>query len=391
MLLIRDVRVFDGVRLLEADTVLVEGDRIAGVGQWADLHRGERGRSAAARSYSGATLLPGLIDAHIHLELNPDNKSAPEASDAGEYPRMAERALAMVRAGITSARDLGGGRWMELALRDAIARGETLGPRLICSGQPITCPQGHCHFWGGVAEDKAQALAVLERQVRHGVDLIKVMATGGRLTRGSDPLQAQFDVDTVSAIVEAAREHDLHVAAHCHGTAGIEVAARAGVRTIEHCSWVGPDGWASDFQAEIADLILANGVWVSPTVNKGWQRMLDSHTGAVLNRVRAAYRAMLGKGIPFVASTDAGIPGVYHHELPYALGVFAAIAELNPEHVLRSATTDAALALGLTDTGAIREGMRADILVVDGDVLSDLSALTRPVAVWAAGKEVFAG
>ena len=302
---------------------------------------------------------------------------------------MMERAAAMVRAGITTARDLGGGAWLELGIRDRIAAGEVVGPRLLCSGQPITCPGGHCHFWGGEAGSTIEALSVLARQVSQGVDLIKVMATGGRMTSGSDALAAQFDLTTLSEITATAGAHGLPVAAHCHGTEGIELAARAGVATIEHCSWAGPEGWASDFQEPVANVILERGVWVSPTVNRGWQRMLDSREGRVLGRVRAAYRAMLDLGIPFIASTDAGIPGVFHHHLPLALKVFAEIAELSPEAALQTATASAARALGVHGlTGRLETGLAADILLVDGNPLEDLGALGRPVGVWANGRLV---
>ncbi len=330
--------------------------------------------------------MPGLIDAHVHLELNPDERNAPAGPQPEQIPLMAERAQRMLQAGITTARDLGGGAWYELALRDDIARGAAPGPRLLCSGQPITCPQGHCHFWGGEAANTAEAIDVLKRQVSKGVDLIKVMATGGRMTRGSTPTDAQFTLETLEAIVNSADQHGLTVAAHCHGTAGIELAAKAGVRTIEHCSWVGPQGWASDYQEPVAQIILEQGVWVSPTVNRGWQRFLDSN-GKTLARVRAAYRAMLAMGIPFVASTDAGIPGVYHPDLPHALVVFGQIAQLTGAQTLTSATADAALALGIEDmTGTLAQGYAADLLLVDGNPLMDLTAVTRPLGVWARGR-----
>ena len=217
------------------------------------------------------------------------------------------------------------------------------------------------------------------------------IAPGGHTAAGSDPAKAQFDVETLSAIVAEANSHGLPVAAHCHGTQGIKVAALAGVNTIEHCSWVGKEGWASDYQAPIAKLILEREIWVSPTVNKGWQRMLDSKNSSVLDRIRAAYVKMLEIGIPFVASTDAGIPGIFHHELPFALNVFSQIAQLTPEETLRSATSNAARALGLSaQTGALLPGFAADILLVDGNPLADLKALTSPVGVWTRGRNVLA-
>jgi imidazolonepropionase-like amidohydrolase len=221
------------------------------------------------------------------------------------------------------------------------------------------------------------------------VDLIKIMATGGRLTKGSEPTNAQFSQETMTALVAMAHAASRQVAAHCHGTEGIRRAACAGVDTIEHCSWVGPEGWASDFQETVADLILNNGCCVSPTVNRGWQRMLDSKSGTVLDRVRMAYRHMLDLGVPMIASTDAGIPGVYHEDLPHALLVFAQIAQLSNAAVLRSATCDAARVLGIADrTGRLEVSKDADVLIVDGNPLRDLSAITRPTHVFARGRQV---
>ena len=376
-----DLTIWDGSRVLDADTLQMRNGQISFVGA-----RDDALPDPHAVSCSGLTAMPGLIDAHVHLELNPDEKDPPSKTLPEVVPRMLERAAAMAAAGITTARDLGGGAWHELRLRDRINAGEIVGPRLLCAGQPITSVGGHCHFWGGEAADADAAKQVLKRQVDAGVDLIKVMATGGRLTRGSYPTDAQFATDTLSEIVDLAHSHELPVAAHCHGTEGIHRAALAGVDTIEHCSWVGEEGWASDYRDDIARIILDNGVWVSPTVNKGWRRMLDSSTGKVLSRVRAAYQKMLGMGIPLVASTDAGIPGVYHAELPAALAVFSAIAELSPETTLKSATSDAARALGIgRQTGSLQVNMNADVLVVDGNPLTDLSALTRPAHVFCRG------
>jgi imidazolonepropionase-like amidohydrolase len=327
------------------------------------------------------------MDAHVHLELDPQHRRPPQLDDPRDPQAMAERAAAMVRAGITTARDLGGGVWAELELRNRIAAGEIPGPRLLCAGQPLTCPGGHCHFWGGEVDGPASARQVIERQVSHRVDLIKVMATGGMFTPGTDPAGAQFDLDTLTGIVDTARLHGLPVAAHCHGTRGIELAARAGVRTIEHCSWMGEAGWAGNYEDAVARLMLARGVWVSPTVNRGWQRYLDNPDPTKLTRIRAAFQAMLALGIAVVASTDAGIPGVFHHELPQALDVFSRIAQCSAEVALRSATSDAARALGLEAvTGRLAPGFAADLLLVDGDPLQDLTALSRPVAVWAAGR-----
>lgn len=379
-----NLRIWDGDTIADADAVQFCLGQITFVGDQASAPAAKHSINCA-----GLTLMPGLIDAHVHLELNPDDRNPPEQTLPTIIPQMQERAAQMAAAGITTARDLGGGAWFELSLRDDIAAGRVPGPRLICAGQPITTPQGHCHFWGGQAASLNEARQVLERQVDKGVDLIKIMATGGRMTKGSQPTDAQFSQATLSALVDIAHNLQLPVAAHCHGTEGIKRAALAGVNTIEHCSWVGPEGWASDYQHSVAQVVLDHGVWVSPTVNKGWQRMLDNPTGKVLGRVRSAYEQMLDMGIPMMASTDAGIPGVYHADLPHALLVFAQIAQMDQATTLRSATSAAAKGLGIEHiTGQITVGKAADLLVVDGNPLADLSALTRPAHVFCAGRQI---
>ena len=340
----------------------------------------------------GSVVLPGLIDAHVHLDLDPtlmspDAQFVPSRTDRDL--RMVARAEAMVRAGITTARDLGAGEWRELALRDAIAAGDALGPRLLCAGQPVTVPEGHCHFWGGVAEDSAAQKRVIERQIDHGVDWVKVMATGGVFTKGSSVDRAQFDREALSAMVQQASGHGRSVAAHCHGVQGIRFAAQAGVRTVEHCSFAGPSGFGSAFDpAAVRDLV-QHGTWVSPTVNEGWLRRLEKEgreTDFHL-RMRAVFRALREAGVPLIASTDAGIPGVHHHRLPQALPALAHYAGWSPLEVLQSATRDAARALEIDDrVGVLKPGAAADLLVVADDPLKDLATLERPLWVMAAGR-----
>ncbi len=383
--ILTDLKIWDGLQPLEMDTLILNGPEIERLCSKAALSQAE---ARTARSMAGATALPGLMDAHVHMVLDPNRSTTPAADELPDRAAMRERAAMMVRAGITTARDLGGGAWYELELRDAIAAGEVPGPRLLCSGQPITCTGGHCHFWGGESADAAAAKVVIDRQVTHRVDLIKVMATGGRFTRGSKPLAPQFELPVLTEIVGYAREQGLSVAAHCHGTPGIDAAVRAGAHSIEHCSWVGEGGWASDYQVDVVAAMLERGTWVSPTINAGWQRMLDANN-QTLNRMRAALIDMRTHGVPFMASTDAGIPGVFHHELPKALAVYGAVASLSNEAVLRSATSDAARGLGLVaETGRLAEGLAADVLVVDGDPLAAIDALCRPVGVWALGVAV---
>ncbi len=373
----KKLKYWDGVsaELVEGDLSVDDGIFVEGSGE--------------GRNFSGCYAIPGLIDAHVHMCLNPDITDPLAQVRISEEQIMEEirnRALSMVKAGITTARDLGGGQWLELIIRDEISRGETLGPRLICSGQPITSVGGHCYFWGGESRDFNAALTVLQRQLAHDVDLIKIMVTGGNITPGSNPVDSQFDDETIAKLVAISSEHNLHVAGHCHGTNGIRQAAEAGVRTVEHCSWVGEKGWGQDFDETIAKKMAANEVWVSPTINAGWQRFRKPE---FVENVRANYRKMKSAGVRLIASTDAGIPRVYHHDLPKALPEFARFAELTPLETLKAATSDCAAAIDLgAVTGQIREGFAADFVIYEGNPLIDLGVLERPLLVISNGHEV---
>jgi imidazolonepropionase-like amidohydrolase len=288
----------------------------------------------------------------------------------------AERAEAMVRAGITTARDLGGGRWVEVDLRDRVRTGELRGPRLVCAGQPLTSLEGHCHFWGGEIADEREALAHIDKQAARGVDWIKVMATGGVMTRNSKSSAVQFERALLTRIVELATERELPVAAHCHATEGIDHAAVSGVRTVEHCSFADTKGFGHAFDERIARELASRGTWVSPTVNAGWQRFIekDGEPTRFFDDVRRYLSALREAQVPLIASTDAGIPNVAHHDLAAALGVFARYAEMTPVETLRSATSDSARALGL------------GVLIVRGDPTRDLASLADPIRVVARGR-----
>ncbi len=396
-LAIASVRVWDGEAERPGSApehIRIEGGRIRAIGPDPALLEGAR----VLRAGSGAVALPGLCDAHVHLTLDP-RLLTPEQQHA--VPRdelwraMETRALEMTRAGITTARDLGGGGWIELELRERIARGELPGPRLLCAGQPVTVPGGHCHFWGGVVDAEHSIEQVVHRQLARGVDCIKVMATGGRITPGSDATRPQFEAAELRRVRDAAAAAGRHLAAHCHATEGIRRAAEARVHTIEHCSFMGAQGFGSDPDPAACAALARAGAWVSPTINSGWRRLArdregqESRFGRDMKRALGELRAA---GVPLLASTDAGIPGVRHDGLPGALPVFAEYAGLRPVEALRAATSEAARAFGLEhETGRLRAGLSADVLVVEGDPTFDLAALLRPRLVLVRGSVVTGG
>ena len=257
---------------------------------------------------------------------------------------------------------------------------------MICAGQPITSRGGHCHFWGGEADSIEEAIKVINRQALATVDLIKIMVTGGAMTPKSAPSDSQFDLDFLIKVVGEAKRLNYPVAAHCHGSDGILKAAKAGVSTIEHCSWVGKSGWGKSFDMETAILIAKKEIWVSPTVNSGWARFLESDRFEVL---RKNFERMKEVGVKLIASTDAGIPNIFHTDLPRALPVFSKIAGLTNFETLRAATTDSAEAIGLSQiAGSIRDGLSADFVIYDRNPLTDLNVLKEPKLVVVRGQEV---
>jgi len=379
---LNNINIFDGESVSPHRAIEFDESGIRALGE-------DRVNEDGAIDADDAWLIPGLIDAHVHLELDPESKTPPSLDEPRDLDAMAERARRMVEAGITTARDLGGGAWAEIEIRDRIMNGELRGPRFLCSGQPVTSKKGHCHFWGGAVETIEEAKSVLERQLDKGADLLKIMATGGRFTPNSLPADAQFELPFMTELVAAANAKNLTVAAHCHGTQGIRNAAFAGVTTIEHCSWVGSEGkWASDYQPDIVLEMVRRGIWVSPTIHSNWQRMIDSKAKWI-STYREIFSEMRELGVKFIASTDAGIPGVFHHKLPAALDVFAQLSGLTKTEVLASATANAADALGLgTTTGRIREGYSADLVLLAANPIEDLTVLQTPRAIWARGEVI---
>jgi len=380
-----NAKIWDGVSptLADADAIEIRDGRIQRLASTAEA-------SGEVFDCSGLTLIPGMIDAHVHMCLDPEIKdplAQDQFTDDEIRSKISARAQEMLLAGITTARDLGGGKWLELDVRDRINQGDLVGTRLVCSGQPVTSVSGHCHFWGGEADNIQTAVEVIERQIAHKVDLIKIMATGGSLTPRSTPANAQFDAGEMATMVNLAKAKGYTVAAHCHGTNGIKNSAAAGVTTIEHCSWVGEQGWARDYDSDVVDTIVKNGVWISPTISVGWRRFIGSKTFEGL--ITDNYQKMKAAGAKLIASTDAGIPGVFHRDLPRAIPVFAHFAGLTPVEALRAATSDCAEAIGLKDeVGQIREGYSADIVGFEGNPLDDLGVLENPAFVMSRGKKV---
>ncbi|MER7821058.1 amidohydrolase family protein [Streptomyces sp. NPDC096097] len=376
-----------GGRVTLDGAVLYDGGRIVAVGPRAEVEA-QAGPDVPRSAFPDGTLLPGLIDSHVHLALDagPDPVACLQAaSDAELYAGMAERAGRLLATGVTTARDLGDRGGLAVRLRDEIAGGHVPGPRLLSAGTPLTVPGGHCWFMGGEVEGADAIRTAIRRNAAAGVDLIKVMATGGGITKGGPPSwQAQFTPTELASIVAEARRFGLPVAAHAHGTEGIAAAVAAGVDTIEHCTWMGRTGF--DVREDLVDAIAARGIAVCPAASPDWRGFAERFGRERAEEMFGRLRWMAERGVRLLPGTDAGVPHAVFDGFASSLEFFGHIG-LDPARIVDLATTDAARALGIdADTGRLAPGLRADLLVVDGDPLTDLAALRSVRLVVAGGR-----
>ncbi|HEX6511874.1 MAG TPA: amidohydrolase family protein [Chloroflexota bacterium] len=338
-----------------------------------------------------ATLLPGLIDCHVHL-MCPAERCEPAtylaASDQELLVRAVAKAQAGLRAGMTTMRDLGSREFLLSAVRDAIAAGHLQGPRLVLAGPAITRTGGHFHYLGLQADTAEELAAAVCRVCEGGADVVKIMATGGRTTIGTDPEAPQYSAEQLRVAVEQAHALGRRFTAHAHGVEGIRNAVAAGVDCLEHCSWVGP-GDRTAYDPGLAERIVDQGIYVSPTF--GYRARLsapelleflppgEGQRAADNQETRfAAMREMIALDAMLLASSDAGMPNTHTHDFAHTLWVLVERLGMSPLRAIRAATSLAAEALGIArETGAIAKGKAADLLLVDGDPSTDITTLQR--------------
>ncbi|PXY23276.1 amidohydrolase [Prauserella coralliicola] len=387
---LRPSRLFDGVgsALVEDPVVVLDGTTIVAVDHAGCFPAMEH---AEVVHLGGATLVPGLIDTHVHLCFDAGHDvvgGLARRDRAAALAAMARAARIALSAGVTTVRDLGDLDYLSLTLREGDHGGPL--PTIVAAGPPITSPGGHCHFLGGEAAGVDGVRRAVRAHAERGVDVIKVMASGGHLTPGSHPHEAQFATDELRAIVDEAHRFSLPVTAHAHSTGAIADAVAAGVDGLEHVSFQTATGVVPaprGLVAAIADRRIDVGATLGFVAHPGVEP--PPALRAALPMLRENLRRLIDAGAPVVIGTDAGIAPIKPHDvLPRAL---IDLAELGPTSVqaLRTVTSHAAGVLGLAHRkGRLAPGYDADLLAVDGDPLADLSALCRVRAVYAKGVAV---
>jgi imidazolonepropionase-like amidohydrolase len=350
--------------------------------------------------FPGCTLLPGLIDTHVHLVFAALDTNDAVIEQLGRdtdddlLARALANARAALRAGITTVRDCGGRNQVVKQAKDRLAAGTAEGCEVLSCGMPITTTLGHCHWLGLTADTHAAACDAARRMLAEGADFLKVMATGGNMTRTSDPMKAQFADATLKAIADIGRGAGRHTAAHVLSRAALPGAVAARVRTVEHCDWRVEEN-RYEFDPELARRMIDEGVFAGLTMSGLTRRSVAPEpAGDMAGPVRrldarfASERRLIEAGVRFSLHSDAGVRRTPVESL--ALGLRAAEIELKltPAEVLTAATATAADAIGLCDRGRLLPGLRADVLVVEGDPTRDLTALHRVRAVFQRGRRV---
>jgi imidazolonepropionase-like amidohydrolase len=383
-------------KLLADQTLVIEDGRILSSGGAAEA---KIPADATRIELPNATLLPGLIDAHTHLTMEPrfgyDRLaiSVPREALIG-----AKNARLTLLAGFTTARNVGARGFTDVALRDAINAGDVPGPRLLVSGPALSITGGHCDNnmlpfeYHAVSDGTADGIAEVQHKVRenikYGADLIKVCATGGVLSLGDNPQHSQYTLDEMKAIVADAHRLGRKVAAHAHGAEGIRWAAEAGVDSIEHGSYIDDAGIAA---------MKEHGTYLVPTLYLGdWMMenaeqthlpppLLDKAREVIPAARKNIAHAFAG-GVKVAFGTDAA---VYPHGLnAHEFAVMVKLG-LTPLQAIQAATVNAADLLGWSGkVGTLEPGAWADIVAVEGDPVKDVTTLERVKFVMKSGEVV---
>lgn len=389
-------------KLLAEQTIVIDGERVTAV--VAGFRAPAAGDTVV--DLRSKTVLPGLIDLHVHLGFESSRGAYEEefrldpADNAYRSVRYAERTL---RAGFTTVRDLGSDDNVSINLKRAIAAGTIAGPRVFTAGKSIGSTGGHADPTNGrsqalrgdpgpkdgVINGADDAWKAVRQRYKDGADLIKIMSTGGVLSYASNGQNPQLTEAEIAAVVAAAKDYGFRVAVHAHGAEGIKRAVRNGVNTIEHGTFLDDEG--------IKLLKKRDDCWLVPTVSAGkfvaakaeepgyLPDIILPKARAVGPQIQATVAKAWKAGAPMAFGTDSGVSA--HGDNAKEFG-YLADAGVPAAEAIRMATVIAAKALGRDDVGALKPGAYADLIAVDADPLADVRALERVTFVMQGGKAV---
>lgn len=384
-------------RMLEQAEVLVERGRIVQVASSGAHVEAKPG--VPRRDLGDMTLLPGLIDMHVHIDSDPQygGYTYLEFNDRFWSMIAVENARRTLQAGFTTVRNVGSEDWNDVGLQQAIDAGKVVGPRIVPATFAFGATGGHCDstFFPPSMDEKSpynadspdEARKIVRILRKYGAQVIKICATGGVFSHNTEPGQQQMTYEEMKAVVDEAHMWGLKVAAHAHGAAGIRDAIRAGVDTIEHASLIDDEG---------IRLAKQHGTWLSMDIyNTDYTQSEGRRNGVLEDNLRKDreigdlqrenFRRAFRAGVKMVYGTDAGI---YPHGDNAKQFTVMVRYGMTPLDAIRSATINAAEALGRDDIGVIEQGRHADMIAVPGDPTKDVAVLERVTFVMKGGRDV---
>lgn len=391
---IHHTRLIDGSgAAFDQATVLIRGAKIVAAGPSRDIAIPKGSTRIDGR---GLTIIPGLIDCHVHLCLGgePDVVATVE-SESPSYTllKSARHAKMTIEAGFTTVRDVGSRDHSIFTLKRAIESGIMPGPRIVGAGLAICMIGGHARFIGQEVAGAEKVRQAVEAQIAAGAEVIKVIASGGVLTPGTSPDQAQMTREELTAAVHAARRAEKKVAAHAHGASGMKNAIQAGVHSIEHATLLDDDA---------GELMKRHGVYMVPTLSAlattaasrpgcGIPESALDKAKSMTKRHQASFKKAHRSGILIAMGTDAGTPFNYHGDNAQELERMVALG-MSPMEAIVASTAGAARLIGIQDSvGTLAKGMQADLVVIEGNSLKRIELLrdrSRIMGVMQAGRFV---
>jgi len=387
-------------RVLTDQIIAIEDERITAIQNYTAPPAG-----AEVLDWSAYTVLPGLIDAHTHLAdwSQSNNVAEPLLHSRQEIALLgAHHARLTLAAGFTSVRDVGAYRGLgDVALRDAIARGYVPGPRMWVAGAYLTVPGGGGEVTGlapdvtvpddmrlGVVRDAAEMRERARFLFQHGVDFLKLIATGAVLAEGTEPGAMELTEDEIRAAVEVAQGDGSYATAHAHGAEGIRTAIRAGVRSIEHASLIDAEGVRMAREAgTFLVMDIYNGDFIEEVGTRdGWPADMLRKNEETTDAQREGFSQAVRAGVRVVYGTDAG---VFPHGNNARQFAYMVRYGMTPMQAIQSATVvPAQMMMAEADVGAIAAGRFADMVAVAGDPLADIAVLERVAGVMQGGRVV---
>ena len=390
-----EYRVISGGRLIDGTgrgvidqaVVVIKDEKIIDVGKKGEVEL-PSGENVEYLNAEGKTIMPGLIDAHTHLQLVPDESEIDVLQKSVPYKTLqTERNdQATLEAGFTTVRDLGAEHLVDLAVRDAIRDGISQGPRVLASGYKVIPTGADFRIYPSrisiegrkTMDSPAEIRQAVRELVALGVDQIKVMTSGRTFRKSSSPDAQSFSFEEIKTAVDEAHNHGKKVSAHAHGSKGVKLALKAGCDTIEH---------GTELDLEDIEYMIENDIFLIPTFTYGRKvkelrdksglppYIIDKALKSREKRLDSFDRARQA-GVKIAMGSDAGMPFVYHGGNAFELKEFVA-AGMSEKEAVVSATGGAAVSLGIDDqTGTIEADKLADILIVDGDPLEEIGVLT---------------